>query len=1089
MYVATRSDEAKQTLAALQLAPLLQASLVASEPDLCNVVAFSIDEQGRALVSETFRIHDGVFDTREYMQWKDDDLALRTVEERVRKYEKHIANDIAKYASYSERIKLLVDDNNDFVFDKSIVFADGFAELADGIASGVLRVGKDVWFANIPKLWRIVDADGDGAPESREAVFDGFGVHTSLIGHDLHGLLVGPDRRLYVSIGDRGFSVRTKEGELLDFPHEGAVLRCELDGSNLEVVHRGLRNPQELAFDDFGNLLTGDNNSDGGDRARLVQIVDGADSGWRIGFQWLDDRGAWNRERMWMPLDEKSPLATFVPIHNVADGPSGLVYDVGHGMPARYRDCFFLCDFRGGSSYSGIHALRLSQKGAGLEIAWRDRPVWNALATDVDFGPDGAMYVSDWVSGWNKTGKGRLYRIETKELRNDFRARQTARLLAGDFAKMQEPQLVELLRHEDRRVRQHAQFALVDKNARGALLAVAKDIDAGKARLCAVFGIGALARKDPAAAEPLLALADDGDANVRAIAARMLGESLRDDGKPKLVALLKDHVLAVRREAALALARHKTEVGDRAVSALLEMAEDNQDRDPVLRHAAQEAIAASLGARGVSKRGEAVDTDARAEALVRRAHDMQSTSVRICAVLALRRAKSARCAAFLADSDAAVRREAARAIYDMEIDGAMTALADALATDTMRERLLDEPFAWRALNTARLLGGTKNAAAIARAAGDAALPIRMREEALSILAEWRAPHGQDRVLGNWRPSTRSDADRTDRSFSGAIIALLAQDTLAAKSAFACKQLGFADAAPALVTLVDDRNRSASARTAALQALAELDQDLAAARLVAIGKDDPTELRNAAVALYADREPEKAAPVLASLCEHATTKERQQAFRSLGALKHASAATILAAQLDRLLQGQLDAEVRLDLVEAARQRAEPDVLARVRQFEDAKAAGRVSDADLYLLGGDADNGRRVFFDNEATRCTRCHTMDGKGGNAGPVLDAIGERDRAHLLESLLIPSAQIAQGFATTVLTLHNGDLVSGVVTKDQDGVVEITNIAGDVTKVPADRIKERRTASESAMPAMGGTLSPKQLRDVVEFLAQRRKKK
>ena len=85
------------------------------------------------------------------------------------------------------------------------------------------------------------------------------------------------------------------------------------------------------------------------------------------------------------------------------------------------------------------------------------------------------------------------------------------------------------------------------------------------------------------------------------------------------------------------------------------------------------------------------------------------------------------------------------------------------------------------------------------------------------------------------------------------------------------------------------------------------------------------------------------------------------------------------------------------------------------------------------------------------------MDGKGGNAGPVLDAIGERDRAHLLESLLIPSAQIAQGFATTVLTLHNGDLVSGVVTKDQDGVVEITNIAGDVTKVPADRIKERRT--------------------------------
>jgi quinoprotein glucose dehydrogenase len=239
MYVAKRSEDGKASIQALQLAPGLQASLVASEPDLCNVVAFSIDEQGRAFVSETFRIHDGVFDTREYMRWKDDDLALRTVEERVRKYEKHIANDIPKYASYSERIKLLIDENNDFVFDKSVVFADGFAELADGIASGVLRVGKDVWFANIPKLWRIVDADGDGAPESREAVFDGFGVHTSLIGHDLHGLLVGPDRRLYVSIGDRGFSTRTKEGELLDFEtrpktFEGKPVLSSKTGQQLE---------------------------------------------------------------------------------------------------------------------------------------------------------------------------------------------------------------------------------------------------------------------------------------------------------------------------------------------------------------------------------------------------------------------------------------------------------------------------------------------------------------------------------------------------------------------------------------------------------------------------------------------------------------------------------------------------------------------------------------------------------------------------------------------------------------------------------------------------------------------------------------
>jgi quinoprotein glucose dehydrogenase len=193
-----------------------------------------------------------------------------------------------------------------------------------------------VWFTNIPKLWRLRDADGDGVAEVRDPVHDGYGVHTSLIGHDLHGLVVGPDRRLYFSIGDRGFHVEY-EGRTHAYPDEGAVLRCELDGSGLEVVHRGLRNPQELAFDLHGDLFTGDNNSDGGDRARLVQIVPGADSGWRIGFQWLDDRGAWNRERMWHPRHPGQSARTLPPIANFADGPSGLAFDPGVGLPERFR--------------------------------------------------------------------------------------------------------------------------------------------------------------------------------------------------------------------------------------------------------------------------------------------------------------------------------------------------------------------------------------------------------------------------------------------------------------------------------------------------------------------------------------------------------------------------------------------------------------------------------------------------------------------------------------------------------------------------------------------------------------------------------
>ncbi len=184
-------------------------------------------------------------------------------------------------------------------------------------------------------------------------------------------------------------------------------------------------------------------------------------------------------------------------------------------------------------------------------------------------------------------------------------------------------------------------------------------------------------------------------------------------------------------------------------------------------------------------------------------------------------------------------------------------------------------------------------------------------------------------------------------------------------------------------------------------------------------------------------------------------------------------------------GKVDAEVQLDVLLAAAQRKEPAVVELLRTLEQGDAAGDPLLAFRACLeGGDVEKGKRLFFEHEATRCTRCHTQNGKGGNAGPVLDGIGSRQtRQYLLAALVTPSAQIADGFATTVLQLHNGDLLSGIVTKDQDGMVEITGLDGETKKVEQNRIAERRTASDSAMPPMGGTLDRRQLRDVIAFLA------
>ena len=149
--------------------------------------------------------------------------------------------------------------------------------------------------------------------------------------------------------------MKTKEGKTLAFSDEGAVFRCEPDGSYLEMFCHGLRNPQELAFDNLGNLFTGDNDSDQGDRERWEYLVEGADYGWRVGYQHNplgNDHNPWLAEHMWEPRREGTPYYILSPIMNIPDGPSGVAYYPGTGLPEEYKGAFFVCGFKGSSARS-----------------------------------------------------------------------------------------------------------------------------------------------------------------------------------------------------------------------------------------------------------------------------------------------------------------------------------------------------------------------------------------------------------------------------------------------------------------------------------------------------------------------------------------------------------------------------------------------------------------------------------------------------------------------------------------------------------------------------------------------------------------
>src|SRR6185503_16536654 len=252
----------------------LQATLFAAEPQLVNPSSFTIDEKGRFFVVETHRRRSSVLDIRTRIDWLDEDLACRTVEDRVAMHRRHLGAEADKLAVESEVIRRIEDRAGAGRADHAETFAEGFHTLADGVAAGVLARKGEVWFAAIPNLWRFKDG-------KRTPILSGFGIRQSYGGHDFHGLKFGPDGKLYMSVGDRGCHVET-EGRVVALHDEGGVLRCNPDGSGLEVFATGLRNPQELAFNEVGDLFTVDNNAnvgdDNGESARVVHVVEGGDN-------------------------------------------------------------------------------------------------------------------------------------------------------------------------------------------------------------------------------------------------------------------------------------------------------------------------------------------------------------------------------------------------------------------------------------------------------------------------------------------------------------------------------------------------------------------------------------------------------------------------------------------------------------------------------------------------------------------------------------------------------------------------------------------------------------------------------------------
>ena len=305
-------------------------------------VACTVDPQGRVYVSATTRRKVGDLDIREHTMWIPDDVGFTSVADKSAFFRRELAPgkmraprgslkdhngdgsiDWKDLTHHTERIYQLRDTDGDGTADKMTVFAEGFNTDVTGIAAGIFYHDGWVYATIAPDLWRLKDTNDDGVADIREVVAHGFGVHIAYAGHDMHGPMVGPDGRIYWSIGDKGLNVTSKEGRKFYFPNEGAVMRVEPDGSNFEIYAHGNRNVQEPAFNEYGDLIGVDNDADQpGERERFVHIVEASDSGWRCNYQYMKLDSPWMREGLWKPKFAGQAAYLLPPLLSYSDGLS-----------------------------------------------------------------------------------------------------------------------------------------------------------------------------------------------------------------------------------------------------------------------------------------------------------------------------------------------------------------------------------------------------------------------------------------------------------------------------------------------------------------------------------------------------------------------------------------------------------------------------------------------------------------------------------------------------------------------------------------------------------------------------------------------
>jgi putative membrane-bound dehydrogenase-like protein len=394
------AEAAREQLKKMKVADGLEVTLFAIEPMVRNPANMDIDARGRVWVTEGANY-------RLFNKW-------------------------GKLRPEGDRVVILEDTDGDGMADKEKTFYQGNDI---NTALGICVMGNKVIVSCSPNVFVLTDEDGDDKADKKEVLFTGFsGVDHD---HGVHAFVFGPDGKLYFNAGDQGKQVKRPDGSMVvdrfgipvtnEKPpyRKGLVFRCNLDGSDFQVLGHNFRNNYEVAVDSFATMWQSDNDDDGNRGVRINYVMDYGNFGYTdeiTGAGWNVKRTNMEKdkpEQHWH-LNDPGVVPNLVQTGN--GSPTGILFYEGD-LLKDFRFHMIHCD----AGPRVVRGYSVKPDGAGYKSEIKDLLTsdddWFRPA-DVCTAPDGSVFVADWndagVGGHQmkdqklETMTGRIYRIAPK---------------------------------------------------------------------------------------------------------------------------------------------------------------------------------------------------------------------------------------------------------------------------------------------------------------------------------------------------------------------------------------------------------------------------------------------------------------------------------------------------------------------------------------------------------------------------------------------------------------------------------------------------------------------------------------------------